>query len=196
MKKEISNIFHYAKVEKIGTSGYLYHLDNGNIPDVQDCYGMSNLDQIISYWESINRQQREILTQIICRTQAPDTFVDFLKTTVLKTLSRKIEDQWETHYRDRGMTVERREDELYQKEEIFRNSKKSIYKRIRKLQLEKQNLQFRMDNTEKQNRDLWKDNHAKNKQLHQYSKIKQVLNLIADIQSPDDISEHGRSFTV
>lgn len=179
MRKEIKNIFRYAEVEKTGTNGYSYLLDNKNILDVQDCYRMSSPDQITSYWQSINRQEREILTQIICRTQAPDTFIDFLKTTVLVSVTKKIRDGIESHYHKRGMENQRREDDLYRKEELFQECKKSIFKHIKKLNIRIENLQFSLTGYQNQHSAILGDRSRLIAENKRYFKIKYLLRAIS-----------------
>jgi trans-aconitate methyltransferase len=120
----------------------------------QDLIGRSNMADIHEYWNSLTQENKRIFTWVNFLTLSQDMAIDILKGTTLANYKEDVQNSFEKQF-------VKRENDLFNREMILRESKRTIYKRIRRLEnelIEKkkqtENLRSKLNKLEKENWEL------------------------------------------
>lgn len=174
----INDIFTYAKLQKQGNA-YSYDTTT-NLTEIQDCYGMSSAGQIEVFWGSLDREHRQLLTSIICRTQSYEIFCHYLKITIIQQHKKRYLADIDKECGIRLNVVEKRE-------KVLQECKKPIYKKIAAIKAENNELKRQLLTTNqfyndisRRCKDLEKTLREKSSKLGKLAGIQRLINLIKE----------------
>lgn len=148
--------------------------------DFQDFVGRMNNTELFDFYKDLDQNQRRTFIWACTCTLHQDTAVDVIKSTTVALERHRLYDEFETD-------IGQKEDNLFKREQTFRDCKKPIHKKIASLKSEIESLKNRLTWSEAQveglreakNR-LYKRNHQLESKSVAFDNIRSAMALLLD----------------